>query len=411
MLMETLKRVAEKHNLACLLHEKPFAGVNGSGKHNNWSIATDDGICLLKPGKEPHKNTLFLLMLACVLKAVDVYADTIRSSASNPGNDHRLGANEAPPAIISIFLGDQLTDVVEQIIEKGEALNCLSTTNMGFGTNSLPIFAKDTTDRNRTSPFAYTGNKFEFRMVGSSASISGPNFVINSAIATVFKEVADRLEASKDANLEVSVIIREFFTNHKRVIFNGDNYTEEWVIEAERRGLHHARNMVDAKKALLNEKNVKMFTGVGVLSEVEVHSRYEILVENYINTINIEALTALDMAKRDLLPAVLDYMAILADSINKIKTATNGGATKAHLRLLTNITELSEQAMDKIDSLESALEKASTLEDITLKAEAYRDSVFVQMNELRTVFDKLEILVDARRWPIPTYAEIFNSVK
>lgn len=410
LLMETLKKVAARHDLACLLHEKPFAGINGSGKHNNWSIGTDTGRNLLDPGDAPHKNTEFQLMLATILKAVDVYAETLRSSAANPGNDHRLGANEAPPAIISAFLGDQLDDIVNQIVEKGEATSSKTTDDMELGASTLPILNWDNTDRNRTSPFAFTGNKFEFRMVPSSASIAGPNFVLNAAVADILAEVADRLEKASDAKAEAKAIIAEFLKAHKRIIFNGNGYGPEWIPEAEKRGLPHNKNLVDAKKALIDPKNIEMFKRTGVLSEKECHARYEILLEHYINTINIEAFTALEMAKRDLLPATLKFITELADSINSVKATGIDATIDAQSELLKEISALAASAKKKIAALDAAVEAAAGEAEVPAMAAACRDKVFTAMNDMREDFDKLELLVDAEYWPIPTYGEILFSV-
>ncbi len=409
LLMETMKNVAARHGFACLLHEKPFAGVNGSGKHNNWSVGTDDGINLFSPGREPHKNELFLLMLACVIKTIDVYGDILRASAANPGNDHRLGANEAPPAIISIFLGEQLTSIVEQILERGEVTDCAQSARMQLGASTLPSFRKDLSDRNRTSPFAFTGNKFEFRMVGSSVSIADANFILNTAFAEILSEVADRLEASKDVKCEVKAITHDFLKDHSRIIFNGDNYTEEWVKEAERRGLPNARNMVDAVKVITTPKSIDLFTKHGVFTERELHSRYEILLENYIKTIHIEATTAIAMVRREIIPAVIRFTAEVATSYNEIKATGLPLSTSTQEELLSQISSLLASANEKVNSLEAALAKLDG-QDIEAKAEGYRDSVFAMLNQLRNDVDKLETLVDKEFWPLPTYAEMLFGV-
>ncbi len=411
LMMETMKKVAARHGLACLLHEKPFAGVNGSGKHNNWSIGTDDGVNLLNPGSQPHKNALFLLMLAVVIKAVDVYADVIRSSAANSGNDYRLGAHEAPPAIVSIFLGEQLTDIIEQIDKCGEATNCIVTRQLEMGTAALPKFTKDNTDRNRTSPFAFTGNKFEFRMVGSSASIAGPNFVLNTAVADILSEVADRLENAGDKTAEMKIITAEFIRKHKRIIFNGDNYSDEWVKEAERRGLSNITNFVDAKKTLLREENLKMFERMGVLSVKESLSRYEILMENYNKTINIEAQTAVEMVKRDILPVVMKYIGELAASINQVKATGIHIILDTQEELLEEISRLAKSAYGKVKELEKAISEAAGIADVTAQGVAYRDNVLPVMKSLRNDIDGLEMLVDARYWPMPTYGDLLFGIQ
>jgi glutamine synthetase len=411
LMMETMKKVAARHGLACLLHEKPFAGVNGSGKHNNWSIGTDEGVNLLNPGPEPHNNTLFLLMIAVVVKAVDVYSDVIRSSAANSGNDCRLGAHEAPPAIISIFLGDQLMDIVEQIDRMGEATNSICCSQMELGAMALPKFAKDITDRNRTSPFAFTGNKFEFRMVGSSASIAGPNFVLNSAVADILSEVADRLEAVEDKVCEAKKITAEFINKHRRIIFNGDNYSEEWVKEAERRGLPNLTNFVDAKKTLLAEENIEMFSRQGVLSEKESLSRYEILMENYNKMINIEALTAVEMAKRDILPVVMRYLGDLAQACNQMKATGVHQVLDTQEELLTEISTRAASAYKRVKDLEQAVAETAAIHDVTTQGTCYRDKVIPVMKTLREDIDRLEMLVDARYWPMPTYGDLLFGIQ
>lgn len=411
LMMETMKKVAAKHGLACLLHEKPFAGVNGSGKHNNWSIGTDDGVNLLEPGPEPHRNDLFLLILAVIIKAVDVYADVIRSSVANAGNDYRLGAHEAPPAIVSIFLGDQLTDIIEQIEREGEAKSSISSVKLEMGASALPVFAKDFTDRNRTSPFAFTGNKFEFRMVGSSTSIAGPNFIINTAIADILSEVADRLEASKNKKEEAKKITAEFIRNHKRIIFNGDNYSEEWVEEADRRGLSNIANFVDAKKTLLHEKNIRMFERMGVLSEKENYSRYEILMGNYNKTIKIEALTAVEIVERDILPVVHRYIGELAGCINQVKGTGIHIVLETQEKLLENISRRAVSVHEKVKKLKESVYDVASIDDVTSKGVAYRDKVIPIMKSLREDIDKLETLIDAKYWPMPTYGDMLFGME
>ena len=400
--MEIMKKVAAKHDLYCLLHEKPFAGVNGSGKHNNWSMGTDDGINLLEPGKSPHENKQFLLFLCAIIKAVDEYPDLLRVSAANAGNDHRLGANEAPPAIISMFLGDQLTDVLEQI-EKGPATSSISSSKLTIGVNTLPALPKDATDRNRTSPFAFTGNKFEFRMVPSSASIAGCNFVLNTIVAETLSEVADRLEKASDLDAEIQAILTDIVKKHKRVIFNGNGYSDEWVVEAEKRGLPNIKSTVEAAKAMINPKNQAVLEKHGVLSKVEADSRYEITIENYNKIINIEALTTLEMAKRQIIPAVIQFTTSLAESINTIKATGVNVDISVQTELLTETSTLLASLSKNVAILEKAVEKADNFTgDIFDLGMMYRYEVFEQMNTLREDADKLETIVDEDFWPIPT---------
>lgn len=410
LIMDTLKKVALRHGLVCLLHEKPFSGVNGSGKHNNWSMSTNDGFNLLDPGNTPHENAQFLVFLCAVIKAVDEYSDMLRASAANPGNDHRLGANEAPPAIISIFLGEQLTDILEQI-ENGGAKSSKQGGKLKIGVSTLPSFPKDSTDRNRTSPFAFTGNKFEFRMVPSSCSIAGPNFVINTIVAEVLSEIADRLEKSKNFSVEVQDLLKEIFSNHKRVIFNGNNYSDEWVKEAKKRGLSNITSTVESTKAIISEKIVNVFEKHKVLNKSELHSRYEIILEHYIKTINIEALTMIDMAKRQILPAVINYSTIIANSINSINSTGLKVNITAQTELLTEVSTLTAALKKAINSLENEVEKATNSKADTYNiACLFRDSVFIKMDELRAVADKLETLVDEKIWPFPTYGELLYNV-
>jgi len=410
IVMDTLRKVALRHGLVCLLHEKPFAGVNGSGKHNNWSMSTNDGINLLDPGKTPHENAQFLVFLCAVIKAVDEYADLLRCSTANPGNDHRLGANEAPPAIISIFLGDQLTDILEQI-KNGGAKSSKQGGELKIGVSTLPALPKDTTDRNRTSPFAFTGNKFEFRMVASSASLSRPNYTLNTIVAEVLSQIADRLEKASDFNSEVQNILKEIVTNHSRIIFNGNNYSEEWVAEAERRGLPNIKSMVESAKALIAEKNIKVFEKHGVLSRTELEARYEVMLENYIKTINIEALTMIDMAKRDILPAAIKFVTELANSITAVKSAGVSADTSVQEGLLAEVSSVMASFKDKIAALEDSLAKASQLHGDTYEhAYYYRYDVFVKMGELRTDGDKLETLIPSNLWPMPTYGDMLFKV-
>lgn len=408
--MEIMKKVAVKHDLYCLLHEKPFAGVNGSGKHNNWSMGTDDGMNLLEPGKSPHENKQFLLFLCAVVKAVDEYPDLLRVSAANAGNDHRLGANEAPPAIISVFLGDQLTDILEQI-ENGPATSSKSSSKLTIGVNTLPALPKDATDRNRTSPFAFTGNKFEFRMVPSSASIAGCNFVLNTIVAETLSEIADKLEKASDLDAEIQAILTEIVKTHKKVIFNGNGYSDEWVVEAEKRGLPNIKSTVEAAKAMINPKNQAVLEKHGVLTKVEAESRYEITLENYNKIINIEALTTLEMAKREILPAVIKFTTSLANSINAIKATGITADISVQSELLTEVSALAASLNKNISILEKAVEKADNFDgDIFDLGMIYRYEVFEQMNTLREVADKLETLVDKEFWPIPTYGDILFNI-
>lgn len=407
--METMRKIALRHGLVCLLHEKPFAGVNGSGKHNNWSMGTDDGQNLLEPGKTPHDNTQFLLFLSAVIRAVDVYADLLRASAASPGNDHRLGANEAPPAIISIFLGSQLTDILEQIEKSGSATSSKSGGMMELGTASLPSLPKDSTDRNRTSPFAFTGNKFEFRMVGSSQSIAQCNFTLNTAVAEILDEIAIRLEKAANIEEEVNAIILEIIKNHKRIIFNGNGYSQEWVEEAARRGLPNIANTVDAIEAINTEKNKALMEKHGVLSRIEMESRTEIQYEIYVKTINIEGLTAIEIAKRQILPAVINYKADLASSIAAIDAV--GGDVSVERELFAKVNDSMKSLSANIAKLEKAIDTAANLHgDSKAQAEAYRDLVFNAMGEVREDADVLETLVDADYWPLPTYSDLLFKI-
>lgn len=409
LVMETMKRVAERHDLTCLLHEKPFAGVNGSGKHNNWSMGTDDGINLLEPGKTPHENVQFLLFLVAILKAVDEHADLLRLSASSAGNDHRLGANEAPPAIISVFLGEQLDDVLRQLDTTGEATSSIQGKSYESGVSTLPSFRQDATDRNRTSPFAFTGNKFEFRMVGSTQSIATPNIILNTIVADSICQIADELEKADNFEMAVHDKIKELIAKHKRIIFNGDGYSDEWVAEAERRGLPNIKCLVDAVEAYTKEENVAMFEKFGVLSKAELVSRAEIYYENYAKQINIEAKTMLDMAKKQIVPAVMKYSADTAKGVNELKAA--GVDTSVQETILKDIAvELKAMtaAMKKLEDLD---QKALDLEDDMEKAaKCFHDEVFAAMEEVREPADKLEGLVDKAYWPFPQYEDLLFYV-
>lgn len=408
--MELMKKIALRHGLVCLLHEKPFAGVNGSGKHINWSMSTDDGQNLLDPGHTPHENAQFLVFLCAVIKAIDEYADLVRVAAATPGNDHRLGANEAPPAIVSVFLGEQLTDILEQI-ENGGATTSKQGGVLKVGVSTLPALPKDSTDRNRTSPFAFTGNKFEFRMVGSSSSIATANFILNTIVAESLSQIADRLEKATNFDEEVQLLLKEIVKKHKRIIFNGNGYSEEWVKEAEKRGLPNIRSTVEAIPALIKEKNVKLMEKHGVLSKVELESRYEISLENYIKTINIEALTMLDIAKRQILPAVINFATKIAESINSVRATGLNVDISAQTELLEEVSSLMSEFKKNISELENAVNEASNMNsDSYSKACYYRDVIFTKMGILREIGNKLETIVDAELWPLPTYADMLFNI-
>ena len=407
LVMETMKKVAGRHGMNCLLHEKPFAGVNGSGKHDNWSMVTDNGVNLLDPGYTPNENIQFLLVLACIIKAVDEHADLLRQSAADVGNDHRLGADEAPPAIISIFLGDQLEDVVKQLVSTGEAKKSKKGGKLVTGVSTLPDLEKDATDRNRTSPFAFTGNKFEFRMVGSSDSVAGPNTTLNAIVAEAFCEAADVLEKAEDFDLAVHDLIKEYLTDHQRIIFNGDGYSEAWVEEAARRGLPNIKSMVESVDALLKPEAVKMFERFKIFTKTELQSRAEILYETYSKTINIEALTMIDMAKKQIIPAVTDYTGGLAQTVIAIKEA--GVEPKTQKKLLKDANALLDEVQKAVETLEKDVAKAAKLEG-KKQAVYYRDTICVDMVALRTPADALERIVDKELWPFPTYGELIFEV-
>ncbi len=410
LVMEYMQKVALRHGLVCLLHEKPFAGINGSGKHNNWSMGTNDGQNLLEPGKTPHDNLQFLVFLMAVIAAVDDYSDLLRVSAATPGNDHRLGANEAPPAIISIFLGEQLTDILDQI-EKGGATKSKQGGSLNLGASTLPPLPKDNTDRNRTSPFAFTGNKFEFRMVGSSASIAMPNFILNTIVAETLSLFADRLEKAKDFEAEVQALLQEMARKHKKVIFNGNNYAEEWVTEAEKRGLPNIRSTVAATQALTTPRNIAIVEKHGVLNKVEMEARCEIMLDTYIKTIRIEALTMLEMAKRQILPAALAYISDLAGSIQGVEATGLTVDTSAQASTLTEVSAIAASFKKNIALLDSKLEAAGGVQGGTYEqACAFRDSVFAQMALLREDGDKLEEIVDDNLWPYPTYSDMLFNI-
>ena len=406
--MQTLKRVACQHGLKCLLHEKPFAGVNGSGKHDNWSITTDDGINLLDPGKTPHENTQFLLVLACILKAVNKHADLLRESAADPGNDHRLGANEAPPAIISIFLGEQLEDVVEQLISTGEATHSLKGGKLETGVSTLPDLLKDATDRNRTSPFAFTGNKFEFRMVGSRDSIANPNIVLNTIVAEAFADACDILEKADDFDLAVHDLIKEYLTENQRIIFNGNGYSDEWVAEAERRGLPNIKSMVEAIPAITTDKAVELFERFSVFTKAELESRAEIQYEAYAKAINIEARTMIDMASKQFLPAFIKYTKTLADTVNAVKAA--GVDASVQTETLKEVSALMAETKAALDNLVKTTADAAAKEEGEVQATYYHTEVVPAMDALRAPVDKLEMIVDKEAWPMPSYGDLIFEV-
>ena len=408
VVMQTLKRVACQHDMKCLLHEKPFAGVNGSGKHNNWSLVTDKGENLLEPGSTPHENKQFLLVLASIIKAVDKYAGLLRESAADPGNDHRLGANEAPPAIISIFLGSQLEDIINQYIENGSASTSIAGGVLTTGSTALKDISKDATDRNRTSPFAFTGNKFEFRMVGSRDSIASPNIVLNTIVAEAFDEASERLAKASDFDAEVDALIAEYAKAHSRVIFNGDGYAEEWVKEAEKRGLPNLKSYVDATEVLESEEVVALFDKYGVLSPTELKAREEVKYENYSKVIHIEALTMIDMAAKQIIPAVIKYTKSLADTVIAVKEAGSDASVQADS--LAEISELLKAAKAALVTLKEVTAQASEQAEGKVQARFYNDVVFKAMGELRAPVDQLELIVDKEAWPMPSYGDLMFEV-
>jgi glutamine synthetase len=403
LVMETMQKVALRHDLVCLLHEKPYAGINGSGKHNNWSLSTDDGINLLEPGRTPSQNLQFLLVVSALIKAVDTHADILRATCAHAGNDHRLGANEAPPAIISIFMGDELTGILEKIA-KGQKVSAKGAQFVHVGVDTLPAIPKDNTDRNRTSPFAFTGNKFEFRMVGSAQSIAGPNVALNTIAAEALDEIATRLEKAKNKNAEAAAIISEAYKKHNRVIFNGNNYSAEWPKEAARRGLPNVTNAVDALKAFITDKSLKLFEKYGVLSHKEMHSRYDIYVEIYAKQINIEAMAAIDMVKKQFIPATTEYATFLADSVASFKAVSVAAPVQEDI--LKRLGALMASAYKNLGKLEAATVKAQEIADTVKKAETYRDNVVTAMKALRVDIDALEMIVPRDMWPVPTYTEL-----
>jgi len=408
--METMKKVAGRHGLTCLLNEKPFAGVNGSGKHNNWSLTSDDGINMLNPGDTPHENIQFLLVLACILKAVDRHADLLRESAACVGNDHRLGAHEAPPAIISVFLGDQLEDVIDQLCSVGEATHSIQGSKLRTGVATLPNFETDATDRNRTSPFAFTNNKFEFRMVGSSDSIASPNIVLNTIVAESFKEAADILEAAEDFDEAVHDMIKQLFTGHRRIIFNGNGYSNEWVEEAKRRGLSNLPSMIDAIPALVSESSIKLFESFEVFTRKELESRVEIEYEAYSKAINIEAKAMIDIAGKSIIPAVIRYTTRLADSIIKLKTAMADIEPYAQSSILVDVNEHLKSAKFALENLIKLMDDAGEVVGVDKHARYMREVIVPAMEELRKPIDELEMIVDKDLWPMPSYGDLLFEV-
>ena len=409
IMMRILKKVASRHGMRCLLHEKPFAGVNGSGKHNNWSLTTDDGINLLEPGKTPHENIQFLLVLTCILKAVDTHADLLRESAADVGNDQRLGGNEAPPAVISVFLGEQLGDVLDQLISTGTATHSKKGSILETGVKTLPDFMKDATDRNRTSPFAFTGNKFEFRMVGSRDSISECNVVLNTIAAEAFKEACDRLEKAEDFDMAVHDLIKEYAIDHQRIVFNGNGYAPEWAEEAERRGLPNLPSMVDAIPALTTEKAVNLFEEFHVFTRAELESRAEIQYEIYAKAINIEAKTMIDIATKQIIPAVIHYTTVLADSINAVKAA---GVTEVSVQteLLKKCSALLKETNEAMHTLSALVVKIPEVAEGRERAVYCREQIVKAMEALRKPVDELEMLVDKSMWPMPSYGDLIFEV-
>lgn len=407
--MEAMKKVAERHGMYCLLHEKPFEGVNGSGKHNNWSLSTDTGTNLLEPGDSPMENAQFLLFLVAVIKAVDEYQDLLRISVASPGNDHRLGANEAPPAILSIFLGDELTEILK-CLEQGKPYSQKDKEILKVGVHTLPRFPKDSTDRNRTSPFAFTGNKFEFRMLGSAVSISGPNVALNTIVAEELEQFADKLEKSKDFRKDLDTLVRKTIKEHKRIVFNGDSYTDSWVAEAEKRGLLNLKTTVDAMPHFLDKKNVKLFAKHHIFTESEMHSRYEVSMENYSKTLNIEALTMIDMANKQILPAVEKYMDDLSLAFTHKKALNPKMNCHVEYDRVTKLSELSASVYDETEELKENVSAAAAITDFEESARAYKETVLPTMDALRTDADKMETLTGASYWPFPTYADLIYHI-
>ncbi|MBE5740465.1 MAG: glutamine synthetase type III, partial [Clostridiales bacterium] len=407
--MEIMQKTAKKHDLVCLLHEKPFHGVNGSGKHNNWSISTNTGVNLFEPGDTPSENAQFLLFLCAMLKAVDDYQDLLRISVASAGNDHRLGAHEAPPAVVSIFLGAELTEILESI-EKDVAYDAKEKELLRIGVHTLPKFPKDTTDRNRTSPFAFTGNKFEFRMLGSAASVSDTNVALNTAAAEILRQFADELENADNFKTALHDLIRRVIKNHKRIIFNGNGYDEKWLAEAEKRGLLNLQSTPDAMPYFISEKNISLFTSHKVYTEREIRSRYEIFLESYCKIINIEAKTMLDMARKEILPAVSEYSQVLGNTILSKRAVSATLDCSYEEDMLSNISTLTAKAYKTLKELEKALESSKKITDITKRSVYYKDKVLKKMTTLRSAADSLEDLVSADYWPFPTYGDLLFGV-
>lgn len=406
IMMRILKKVASRHGMRCLLHEKPFAGVNGSGKHNNWSLTSDDGVNLLDPGKNPHENKMFLLVLACILKAVDEHADLLRVSAADVGNDQRLGGNEAPPAVISVFLGDQLEDVLDQILKNGEATHSIKGEKFATGVTTLPDFRKDATDRNRTSPFAFTGNKFEFRMLGSQDSLSNCNVVLNTIAAEAFEEACDRLEKAEDFDKELNALIVEYTEKHKRIIFSGNGYSKEWQEEAKRRGLPNLPTMVDAIPALTTDAAIDMFEHFKVFTKAELEARAEIQYEIYAKAINIEARTMIDMATKQIIPAVVKYTTVLAESVNQVRAAGKTYNVSVQEKLLEKTSALLAESYEALNHLAEVTAEIEKKEEGPERAGYCLDVIMPAMTELRTPVDALEMIVDKEMWPMPSYGDL-----
>jgi glutamine synthetase len=407
--MELMKKVASEHGLACLLHEKPFAGINGSGKHNNWSISTNKGVNLLEPGKSPRENARFLLFLCAVIKAVDEYQDLLRVAISTAGNDHRLGASEAPPAIVSMFLGDELTSVLKSI-EGDTVYDEKYDREMAVGVDAIPNFPKDTTDRNRTSPFAFTGNKFEFRMLGSKLSIAGPNIILNTIVAEELSQFADFLENTENFTVDLNNLIKETVKNHKRIIFNGNNYSDEWVVEAKKRGLLNLKSTPEAMPYFVLDKNIKLFEKYKIFTSKEMHSRYEIHLEDYCKTLNIEALTFIEMVKKDIIPSVNSYIKDLSETANAKLSLISDVNCDVEKTIITKLSLLCGSVYKKVEALDNALLEVKNYENLQECAEYYRKVIFTGIQELRAVVDELEINTADKYWPFPTYGDLLFSV-